>query len=51
MYNRFYKSINIGGVKNLAIWHHKSYFIYFTTLLYKTPDIISGFILAFNTIK
>ena len=33
MYSRFYKSISIGGAKNLAIWYYKSYFIYFTTSL------------------
>ena len=43
-------SISISGAKNVAIWHHKSYFIYFTISFYKAPNI-NSFILIFNTIK
>ena len=36
--------------KILAFGTTKNYFIYFTTSLYKTPNI-NGFILVFNTFK
>ena len=43
------KSINIGGAKNLPSWHHKNYFIYFSTFT-KHPTTVVYFSIQHNKI-